>query len=415
MKLTQKSQKFMQFLNDHPYIHPIYQSKTTNEIITELYNDLLESYKYLLSIKQTKNYYNVTIKQIVSAVQIPKPQTFNSNSFPSEIRQHINELSITEICYTFSLFERKVKVFFILEDRNIELKIDMYNKYIDSIIMWLYILQLYGSKECVDSLTIFFYFTSLEKKLPDSNILILNEVNVNTAFTSTCPKISEIVVFRKEEWFKVFIHETFHNFGLDFSDMNNTTMKECILNIFKVNSEVNLYESYTEFWAEIMNAIFCSFYSLKDKTDIPHFLSNVELFINFERSYSFFQLVKTLNFMGLTYKDLYLNNKESIILRENLYKEKTNVLAYYVIKTVLLNNYPSFLQWCKKNNLSLLQFKKTIGNQEEFCKFIKKNYKSKDILESIHNTEHFLVKHKNKRNKNNYLLSNMRMTVCELG
>ena len=33
--------------------------------------------------------------------------------------------------------------------------------------------------------------------------------------------ISEIIIFRNEEWFKVFVHETFHLFGVDFSNMSN--------------------------------------------------------------------------------------------------------------------------------------------------------------------------------------------------
>jgi hypothetical protein len=130
------------------------------------------------------------------------------------------------------------------------------------------------------------------KEFPETNIQILDQENVNTAFTRTCPKNSEIIVFRKEEWFKSFLHETFHNFGLDFSDMNNNSCNSKILEIFPVNSEVNLFESYTEFWARIMNILFCSFVSMKDKNDEKEFLSNVEVFVNFERAYSFFQVVK---------------------------------------------------------------------------------------------------------------------------
>jgi hypothetical protein len=362
-------------------------------------------------------------------LEITKPKNFNYNSFPQVIREHIDELSFSEISYTFSLFNRTIRVIFIVEDPNIELKIKTYNKYVDSIIMWLYILNLYSSKQCANSLVIYFYFTSLEKKLPESNIHILDEKHVNTAFTTTCPKDSEIVIFRREEWFKVFIHETFHNFGLDFSDMNNNDCHAHLLSIFKVNSFVNSYEAYTEFWAETINALFCSFYSLKEKgrekggsNNEKQFLSNAEFFINFERCYSFFQLVKVLNFMGLSYEDLYLNKPESKLLRETLYKEKTNVLSYYVIKTVMMNNYPSFLSWCNKNNLSLIAFKKTIANQKIFCEFIGKNYKTPSMLENVDNSEVFLEHLK--KNKNNtaineklksLLLTNLRMSLCELG
>ena len=119
--------------------------------------------------------------------------------------------------------------------------------------------------------------------------------------------------------------------------------------------------------------------------------------------------------MGLTYNDLYSNSKYSVILRENLYKENTNVLSYYVIKTILLNNYQDFLIWCNKNNLSLFDFKKTIGNLREFCKFIEKNYKKQSMVEDIDKTQVLLSKIKRKKGDYKYILSNLRMSICELG
>jgi hypothetical protein len=205
--------------------------------------------------------------------------------------------------------------------------------------------------------------------------------------------------------------------------MNNYSCSKDILNIFPVNSDVNLYESYAEFWAEIMNALFCSFFKLKNKKNIDEFIINSEFFINFERTHSFFQLVKTLQFMGLKYKDLYMKTKQSKILRGTLYKEKTNVLSYYIIKTILMNNYQGFLSWCKIHNFSLLQFKKTPSNLKEFCNFIEKNYKTTSMIEGVEVTEIFfnklntnnLNKNSTNKNKNGYIISNLRMSVCELG
>jgi len=142
--------------------------------------------------------------------------------------------------------------------------------------------------------------------------------------------------------------------------------------------------------------------------------------------------------MGLTYTDLYSKTEHSKLQRYHSYKEKTNVLSYYVIKTILINNYNSFLLWCQNNNISLLQFKKTISNQQAYCDLIKKNYKTKSMLDSLSEAEIFLSKlmrendknkdknkdkDKNKnKNKNKdkdisyaYVLSNMRMSICELG
>jgi hypothetical protein len=328
-----------------------------------------------------------------------------------------------DLSYTFSLFGREIKVHFIVEDPSAEHQIELYNEYIEKILVWLYIINEYASKKCSKRLVLYMYFTSLKKALPSKNISILDQSNVNTAFTYTCPVDSEIVVFRKEEWFKVLMHESFHNFALDFSDMNTEECTKHILSIFKVKSDVNLFEAYTEFWAEIMNAVFCSFYLIKNKNnDVDDFLSNFDFFINFERTYKFFQMVKTLDFMGLTYVDLVSNTQESKSLRETLYKEESNVLSYYILTTILMNNYQGFLSWCNTHNLSLLQFKKTEKNIMEFCKFIEKNYKTRSLIESVDCMQQFLLTIKNiKGDKKkigkslDYILNNMRMTVCELG
>ena len=419
MKLSKNSKLLMSFFIKNNCINHISQTKNTYEITTSLYKEIIDSYNHLLNLKKNKkdNFYNIKIKKITNVSQISRPKNFNSNNFPEEIRNQIDHLSLSEISYTFSLFDRNITLHFIVEELEVEHKIDVYNKYVDAIIMWFYILNEYGSKKCSSLFTVFLYFTSLEKKLPESNIDILDQIHVNTAFTTTCPKDSEIVIFRKEEWFKVLIHESFHNFALDFSDMDTSECKRDILSIFPVNSEVNLFESYTEFWAEIMNALFCSFLSLKNKSDIEEFHSNFEFFINFERTYSFFQLVKTLDFMGLNYKNIYSKTNQSEILRKTLYKEKSNVLAYYVLKTILINNYQGFLSWCKINNFSLLQFKKTTSNLKEFCNFIRNNYKTKIMLDNVKSSEMCLQKVKNeKKNKHQkFLLTNMRMSICEMG
>ena len=174
-----------------------------------------------------------------------------------------------------------------------------------------------------------------------------------------------------------------------------------------------------------MNIVFCSFLSLKKKEDEEEFLTNCEFLINFERTHSFFQMVKALDFMGLKYKDLYHKKHESKIMRSTLYKENTNVLAYYVIKTVMLNNYQSFLSWCKINNLSLLQFKKTVSNQSEFCRFIEKNYKTRSMLDNVDKIENFYAQVKEgsltsnkasgKNDIHDFIVNNMRMSICEMG
>jgi len=420
MKITKESNKLMSFFVENNCVLPLKQTNKTDIILKKLYNDIKSGFSYINDIrsKMGDSFYKLKVEHITNISQIPKPSTFPPNAFPSEVRKHIDEYSIGLLTYSFNLFDRNISIIFLTEDGNVENLIEQYNNYVNYMLVWLYIVDIYSSKKCATQLKIFVYHTSLLKNLPGSNIEILNENNVNTAFTRTCPSDSEIVVFRKEEWFKVFMHETFHNFGLDFSDMNLSSCNQKILQLFPVNSEVNLFESYTEFWARIMNALFCSFVNMKDKNDIDEFLTNSEFFINFERIFAFFQMVKVLNFMSLTYKDLYKKTGISENMRKTLYKEDTNVLSYYVLTLILINNYQDFLSWCNVHNIAILNFKKTITNLDEFCKFIEKKYKTKNMLEGIECTEKLLHRIKgSSRKKHNlqYLLKNLRMSICEMG
>ena len=152
-------------------------------------------------------------------------------------------------------------------------------------------------------------------------------------------------------------------------------------------------------------------------------MEHTEYFINYESIYSFFQLVKVLRFMNIDYKNLYEKTSVSQDIRKTFYKEDTNVLSYYVITTILIYNYQSFLKWCKTNNTSLLQFKKTTASQRSFCEFIQKKYKSPKMLDAIDCSDTFLKKVKTKGAKSSsnkkddlfFITNNLRMTICELG
>ena len=418
MNITNESRKLMSFFVEHECLMPIKQTNKTRTIFKNIYNEIHSGVSYIQNIKEKmgSSFYKLKIEPINNVNQIPKPKTFSPDDFPSEIRKHIDNHSMSSYTYSFKLFERDIHIYFLSENINPERLISIYNSYVEYMLVWLYIVNKYGSKQCSPKLKIFVYHTNLLKTLPESNIEVLDKIHVNTAFTRTCPNNSEIVVFRKEEWFKVFIHETFHNFGLDFSGMDITSCKHKMLSIFPINSEIDLYESYTEFWARLMNALFCGYISMHDKTNVSEFLSNAELFINFEYAFSIFQMVKILNFMGLSYNMLYDNNIYTDNIRKTLYKENTNVLAYYIVTSILFTNYQEFLIWCDTNNTSLLQFKKTRVNLDRFCYFIGNKYKTKNLLTGIDCVEQFLLRlTKNKTKNTTYLLRNLRMTICELG
>ena len=115
MKLSKNSKKMMLFYTKNKYFNHNEKSKEDPEIIKNLYFEILNAYKYLQVFKK-KHIYDVKIKKITNVSQIPKPHNFNSKSFPDKIRNHIDQFSICEINYNFSLFNKNIKLFFLIEE-----------------------------------------------------------------------------------------------------------------------------------------------------------------------------------------------------------------------------------------------------------------------------------------------------------
>ena len=235
-------------------------------------------------------------------------------------------------------------------------------------------------------------------------------MNINSGLSDVCRKSGEIVIYRKEEWFKVLIHETFHNFGLDFAAMDIGILKSKIRKIFPVKSKMLIFECYTELWAEIINCLFCSYSLIDDKTDKDSLFLYFNFILEFERIFSLFQMVKFLNFMGLTYPDILHSSKSDIAY--HLYKENTHVFPYFILKAVLMNNYKSFIIWCYNTNINLLRFSQTNKSLLSFYGLIKQNYRSNVLFENIKLIEQF-IKTLNKRSEHKLIMTS-RMTICEL-
>ena len=396
--LNKKSEELINYFTKNKCLYKQHFNNLTKNLFLSFYYKLIESEQF---VNTMKSLLTPKIKKINHIHDIPKSRYFNF--IPSDVSRHIEEKSIYSITYNFSLLERKFIINIIIEENN---SIEIFNSYLHKMMMWLYILQKNIANNCSKTLKIYLYFTTLEKQLPINKKLIIDQTNVNTAFTFACRYNNEIVLYRKEEWFKVFIHETFHSFGMDFSEMDITFSSMKILEFFNVVSEVNLFEAYTEIWARLINSMFVSFFfSKREKNKYISFLS---LFIYLEQIYSIFQMNKVLNFMNLDYKEIIYNPNKNIHLK---YKENTNVLSYYVITCNLLVYYQDFIKWCKMNNNgSLFSFNKTNENQMSLCNFIKEHYKRKDYLRLIE----CIKKNTKEREKNHFLKNNLRMTMIEM-
>ena len=215
--------------------------KKQDEYLTQFYKDLLASYKVVQYLKESPKLFTSKITKITIPSQIPKSHLFDSKFITHTIKRYIEQHAIYDLCFNFVLYDKKYRVHFVLLNENELLELDKYEGYIDRIIMWLHMSKKYMTNECNnESFTIYFYFTPFEKKLPECSITIIGPEHVNSGVSYVCSENGEMVIFREEEWFKVFIHESFHSLGLEFSQMNQNNLNKKMKYIFPVETEVNL-------------------------------------------------------------------------------------------------------------------------------------------------------------------------------
>jgi hypothetical protein len=198
-----------------------------------------------------------------------------------------------------------------------------------------------------------FAFTSVPKELPIHGLI--GPSALNTGYT----KNNQIVVYREEEWVKVFIHECMHLFLYDLELRHQPTL---LYSLFPIRIQLN--ESYCEIWARILN---CCFISVMNDTSLEHLLEK-------EQKYSSEQLVKMLRYIKLTYPQL-MDKKTD-------YKEETNAFAYLVIPAILIQDPYEFVRWCNKHNKNRLP----IQNASDYAELIKKHYRTEAFLSTLHTT-----------------------------
>jgi hypothetical protein len=308
--------------------------------------------------------------------KVRHPEGKDSHYFPVHIQQYINANETHQLIFTCgNIGQREITVIFTFFDGPKQIK--EYTAYVRLMYIWLYICGQYADKTCTETLTVFIYPTPFLKKIPTNPSTVIGPVHINTAFTRACAKNGQIIIFREEEWFKVFIHETFHSYGLDFATQAHPALTRALRAIFPLDIDFNAYEAYAETWARIINCVFCSFNALQDKKNQSEFLSNLNFCLEMERMFALYQCVKVVGFMGLHYTDL--NGAKA----KHLYKENTHVFAYYVLTAIFLNDQVGFMLWCKENNTSLFKFKATPESFKKFATYISEKYECISLLDGI--------------------------------
>ena len=369
--LSPKSETFIDVIIKQ-YSSLIKAKSTTPKYMKMFYNILKKADNYAKNSDKT-----VQLKQVNNIHDIKLPSLISDTFFPKQIQKHIKEACLHYYITTITINSRKINIYFYI--CNPMITTTMIQNRLHKIIMWLYIACTHAPETCVKTLSIFLYFTAFKKKLPNNSLDAVGPIHVNSAYTTPCTTNAEIVIYREEEWFKVFIHETFHTFGLDFSDVNYDSLKTPIKNTFPIQSEFNIEESYCEFWARSLNIMFFSYFNSLNL--YKNFKLCFDIHIDLEKIHSSIQLNKILHFFGLSYDHLCDPKLHNIC--NKLYKEQTNVFAYYILTSVLLYHFNDMLHWCNNNNTMIFRFNKNKKYISSYFSFIIEKYKSPEYINSL--------------------------------
>jgi len=398
-------------------------SKSSIQFIQKLYSHMIKSHLEWLKIEY--------IKEVKYDNKDSFPKGNQYSGIPIEIRNKIETESQQTKIYEFDIKYRKFRIFFVY-NRDSLISEKEIRVYLQKIYMWLYISNIYSPINCAKRLDIYLYLTNLKKKLPRIDLEPFDMNHANTGYTNSCmdndikspiliqkneEQPIELTIFREEEWFKVFIHETFHCMGLDFSHMYDYRVEENIHEFFHlINAKnIRLYESYTEECAELIHTIFVSHFSLintKHLMDMEYTYKKIEEAIKLELFFSLFQKVKILDHFGLKYFNLYDNSNESRDMCKK-YNENTPILAYYILKPIQMFNVNKFIDWINNHNKGLFQFTHSKENINNYVLFFKENYANSAYISILKNIEEEFVKIKGD-SKLHTELETLRMTMLEI-
>jgi hypothetical protein len=398
MNLTPVSREYYQCFQKHvPNPAPLVLSTSSKNLLKSVYKNL--------HVRRPSSLTGESDEPVLAELQRDSWYT----TIPKEVREEIAKMAYTKT-YTLKIGERNIRVVMVRKTRSL----DFCQKAIKKIERWLSFVLSIAPAKCANSLSIYLCFTDKKKVLPGKTGALYNggdntshnggdntshnggdntshnggdntshnggddtshknvtfqtesplvdQIHANTAFTTSCSHTNSIFIYRKEEWFKVLLHESFHCLGLDFSGIGTQESNQMILSQFPGLSpsvDVRLYETYCEMWAEIINLLFlCGPSTIRCKSakytpplskrrsqkgvsrDVG-FHCVVRL-LQYERVYSVFQAGKLLRHYGLKYTDLFEPTHS--------YREKTQAFSYYVLKSILMWNIDAFLQWCLANN-----------------------------------------------------------------
>jgi len=290
-----------------------------NKFFMNLYYNLKKIYKKVIKDIDFKN----IIK--ISPLKDKVESYLEDNKFTSK---KITENIIKKLKYGHTInFENNTIIYFS------ELKTSSITQNIKDICIIIQTLKiLFNHKDKSQHLT---YFSLQEKKqFPFKNLgmIHLGPHECNSGLTYI--NLGHIIIFRQEECLKVLIHEMIHANHIDLHLRESKMNKK-----FCVNYDVLLNESFTETLANILNIFLINIRINGTK-------KNLELMYENEVKYSIYIYSKILDYYKITSVYDFVKNEKNIC--KTIFPQKTNVMAYYLLKNILLIKNKEFSEYIEK-------------------------------------------------------------------
>lgn len=366
-------------------------NKTMHKVFHGLYVDMQHSFAECSAQKLTPiiNPFDSRI----NSRQLPLPADMRDNDndfFPDEIQRYILNEPGVAITYNFNVGDRKVVLHFVeFTQQNTE-----FDAHAKRVCALMHLVSMHASRDtCSSLLNIYIYMTEFKKLFPTKKGEAIDSEHANTGMSYHCSSSNYVVVYRKEEWFKVLIHELFHALGISFIDSDmpkevDQGMQNMLRNMYSISHPVRIYETYCEIWARILNVVFDCFvdehanpvYGQPENniynTDLQVFMECVIDGLDANLQFAQQQCAKLLQYMDIPYDVLANPNKSNRAIVAEKYRESTNVFAYYILTCILLHSPNEFLGWCYRNNVStydkkgILQFRTIPSNFNGFMELL---------------------------------------------
>lgn len=260
---------------------------------------------------------------------------------------------------------------YIIDNTRVSLNVYSKNKYtnIDDIVnvlnFYIFTLNRSGPKSHEPVVNITLYLTSLKKMFPAKLNSVIGVNNVNSGVTVFNQDNRYIVLYRKEELFKVLLHELIHFYRIDFHEYDNA-YDDYFIGAYNISvkdppknmkNPLALFESYTETLACYGHLLTrYLFKGIKVDTE------SIEKALKKETIHYRKQAAKVLIFGGLS--------------------EDTHVFSYYVAKAAVYSNWSVFCNLLNHQGIRI----DTDTKRDAYLEMLKQII-SDEFIENLRNTK----------------------------